>query len=244
MTENCKRDIPWFISGKENKKTLCIVGGSPSLKHNLGKLAEKRRLGADLITTNGSLNFLTSRGIKPKYHAQFDARPENVSFVKNPPENITYLIGSMSDPSVLDALKDRNVILWHGGFDMKEMLKILKPYEHRPYWIIGGAYTIGLRAMSIGYQMGYRKFVFFGLDSSFSGKEHHAYDQKLNDADKAIPAGFQGKKYYCAPWMYRQAMNFEDNYKEFTKKGCKIQVIGEGLIPDMCEYLNNASNVV
>lgn len=243
MTENCRRNVPWFIASKPNGKTLCVVGGSPSLKHNLGKLAEKRRLNADIMTTNGSLKFLCEKGLKPKFHAQFDARIESADFVENGPD-IHYLIGSMSNPKVLDNLEGKKVSLWHGGFDMEEMRKILKPYEYKPYWIIGGAYTIGLRAMSLGYQMGYRKFILFGLDSSFLNSEHHAYEQKLNDTDKPIQASYQGKTYLCAPWMYRQAMNFEDNYRELTKLGCKIQVIGEGLIPDICSYLNSKNNVV
>lgn len=248
MTENCKRGIQWLEPCHVNNKTLCIIGGAPSLKKNIGKLKEKLRLGADLMTTNGTLKFLGTKGITPDFHAQFDARPESAEFV-NEARSIgspVYLIGSMSDPSVFDELDCAlgMTILWHGGFDMDEMLKILEPYQHRPIVIIGGAYTIGLRALSLGYQLGYRKFVLFGLDSSFSGDEHHAYEQRLNDSDKPFSALYQGKTYLCAPWMYRQAMNFEDNYRDLTKLGCKIQVIGEGLIPDICSYLNSKNNVV
>lgn len=238
MTLNCQKDLDWLVPEQPHNKTLCVIGGAPSLKKNLGKLKEKIKLGCHIMTTNGSLNFLTNKGVTPEFHAQFDARAENVSFVKNAPRETIYLIGSMSDPSVTEELKDKAVILWHGGFDMAEMQKILEPYQHKPIVVIGGAYTIGLRALSLGYQLGYRKFILFGLDSSFSGEEHHAYEQSLNDNDKPIPASYNGKQYFCAPWMYRQAMNFEENHRDLTKLGCKITAVGEGLIHDMCKHLN------
>lgn len=243
MTQNCKKKLEWLIPSEKNNKILLIIGGAPSLNYNLGVLKAKIRTGAHVLTTNGTLKYLAGKGIKPDYHAQFDARPENASFVENSPD-ITYLIGSMSSPKVLDELEGKKVILWHGGFDLEKQLKVLEPYHDRPIVIVGGAYTIGLRALSLGYEMGYRKFVLFGVDSSFKDNEHHAYEQTLNDGDKPITALYDGKEYQVAPWMYRQAMNFEENYKDFTKKGCKIEVIGEGLIPDMCKLLNQYKNVV
>jgi len=243
MTENCKKPLEWFVPHEKNNKTLLIIGGGPSLKDNLGSLKSKIRTGAHVLTTNGTLKFLMEKGLKPDYHAQFDARPENSSFVEGGPE-ITYLIGSMSSPKVLDALEGKRVILWHGGFDLDEQLKILAPYQNRPISVIGGGYTIGLRALTLGYQMGYRRFVLYGVDSSFKEDEHHAYAQALNDGDKPVTALYDGKEYLVAPWMYRQAMNFEENYNELTKLGCSIKVVGEGLIPDMCKLLNEYKNVV
>ena len=77
----------------------------------------------------------------------------------------------MSDPSVLEALEGQRVTLWHGGFDIDAQLKVLEPYQHKPIVIVGGGYTIGIRALTLGYHLGYRKFVMYGVDSSFSGKE-------------------------------------------------------------------------
>lgn len=244
MSENCKKDLEWFIPHKQNNKTLIIIGGAPSLKDNLGDLKAKIRTGAHVLTTNGTLKYLSDKGVKPDYHAQFDARPESADFVKDAPEGITYLIGSMSNPAVLDNLSNKRVILWHGGIEIHEQLRILEPYQGRPVVIVGGGHSIGVRALSLGYQMGYRKFVMYGMDSCFHGEEHHAYPQAQNDGDLPVTALYEGKEYLVAPWMYRQALNFEQNYKDLTELGCTIKVIGEGLIPDMCKLLNQYKNVV
>lgn len=239
MTENCTRKIPWFVPSPENKKTLVIVGGSPSLKDNLGLLKKHIKLGAHVCSLNGSLKYLQSIGVRPNYHAQFDARPECRDFLTDAPKDVKYLIGSMSDPSVFDNLDYHNVMLWHGGFDMDAMQGVLKPYQHKPIVIVGGGSTIGLRAMFLGYFMGYRKIIVFGMDSSFSGTDHHAYRQDLNNKDQAMNVWVLKKQYQCSPWMYRQGLNFKDAYAQLSDNGCSIKVIGKGLIPDMCSYYNS-----
>lgn len=241
MTENCKLDLPWFTPKPKNNKTLVIVGGSPSLRENLGVLRRHMKLGAHMMTLNGSMRYLRDVGISPDYHCQFDARPENAEFLENAPKDVTYLIGSMSHPSCFEKLKGRNTVVWHGGFDEKEQAKILKDYEYKPIVIVGGGNTVGLRALYLGYFMGYRKFVIFGMDSSFAEKDHHAYAQPLNDKDGRMDVWVLGKKYECAPWMYRQAMIFKEIYANLVKAGCSISVVGDGLIPDMCCYANKES---
>lgn len=244
MEKNCKLDLPWFMpASHSNKKTLCIVGGSPSLKDNIKDLRRRIRLGAKVMSLNGSLKYLLSIGIKPDYHCQFDGRPENAGFLNNAPEGVKYLIGSMSHPSVLDKVKGRDVTLWHGGFDIERQKSILKPYDStRPVMIIGGGTTVGLRAFYLGGYMGYKRIVAYGMDSSFRGQDHHAYSQPLNDKDGRIDVWLLGKKYECAPWMYRQAMGFKDVYAVLVNQGFSLNVIGDGLVPDICKYLNDKNN--
>ena len=239
MESNVKLDVRWFAPRPAKNKTICIVGGAPSLNNNLGELRKRIQLGAKVMSVNGTLKYLLSKGIKPDYHAQFDARPDNAEFVKDAPEGIIYLIGSMSHPSVFEALKGRQVMMWHGGFDMDEMKRILEPYQYKPIVIIGGGKTITLRAMWIGYYLGFKRIHVLGIDSCFAEKSHHAYSQPLNDRDGYFDVWALGKKYHCAPWMYSQADNFKTVYQMMTEAECDITVHGEGLIPDMWRHFNS-----
>ena len=243
MIANCKLDLEWFTPKPENNKTLVIIGGSPSLKNNLGRLRQYIKLGAHTMTLNGTLKYMSKIGVKPTYHCQFDARPENAEFLENAPDGVRYLIGSMAHPSCFEKLKGKDVVVWHGGFDEKEQTGILKDYEYKPIVIVGGGNTVGLRSPFLGYFMGYRKVVIFGMDSSFSGADHHAYKQPLNDKDGRMDVWMMGKKYECAPWMYRQALLFKEIYANLTKCGCDINVIGDGLIPDMCYFFRNHATI-
>lgn len=239
MRENCKLDVRWLTNGPVNNKTLCIVGGAPSLKRNLGALKKKITLGADVISLNGATKYLLGINVKPKYHCQFDARPENVAFLPN--FDGIYLIGSMSHPDVFKAVSDKKVVMWHADICQTEQMAILNEYPYKPAMLVGGGATVGLRALIIGFIMGYRKFVVFGMDSSYEGAEHHAYEQKINDLDGRIDVYLDGVKYECAPWMYRQASEFKEFYRQLVKMGCLIKVVGDGLLPEICRRLNGTS---
>lgn len=234
MRENCKRDLPWLVGRHPHKKTLCIVGGAPSLGKNLGKLREKIRLGSEVMSLNGATKYLYGKFIKPDYHVQFDGRPENSEFLGDFKDTI-HLIGSMSHKDVFEKAKGK-IIIWHADLALDEEQKILDEHN-KPGLLVCGGGTVGLRAMILGHMLGYRKMVLFGMDSSYEDY-HHAYEQKLNDNDRKLTIRAFEKEYICAPWMYRQAEEFKFFYRELVKAGCRIEAIGEGLLPDICRDLN------
>lgn len=240
MIANCKLDLPWLQHHPTNNKTICIVGGAPSLKSSINKLKKKIALGAKVVSLNGSLKYLLECGITPDYHCQFDARPDNASFLDKAPDSTIYLIGSMSHPSVFSKLEGKTVVVWHGGFDLNEQLKILDYYQNKPIIVVGGGSTVGLRAMVIARHLGFRKMALFGIDSCFSDSAHHAYHQPLNDADGHFSVSVLDKSYRCATWMYRQALEFQDLFRELHRYNCKITAYGDGLIQDLCKHFNNS----
>lgn len=238
MRQNCHLELPWFFQRSPHSKRICIVGGGPSLKRNLGNLKRHIRLGADVMSLNGTLPFLVERGVKPKFHCQFDARPENVEFVKNAPKDTIYLIGSMSDPCVFEELKNKNVHLWHADICQEEQIKILDEWPQKPGMLVGGGGTVGLRAQLLAYFAGYRNIVLYGMDSSYEDADHHAYKQELNDLDGRCSLWALGREYHCAPWMMRQAEEFKYFYRKLLDLGCTIEAVGDGLLPDICRDLN------
>ena len=146
----------------------------------------------------------------------------------------------MSHPSVFSKIRGKTVVVWHGGFDLDEQLKILDRYQYKPIIVVGGGSTVGLRGIVIGRHLGFRKIALFGIDSCFSDATHHAYGQPLNDADGRFNVTVLNKTYECAAWMYRQALEFQDLYKESVTSGCKITAYGDGLIQDLCKHFNNS----
>jgi uncharacterized Rossmann fold enzyme len=144
----------------------------------------------------------------------------------------------MSHPEVLRKLRGKNVVLWHGGFDLDEQLKILERYQYKPVVVVGGGSTVGLRAILIARHLGYRNIELFGIDSCFEENEHHAYSQPLNDRDGYFNVTVLDKSYKCATWMYRQALEFQELYKNCVRNGVKIAAHGNGLIQDLCNHFN------
>lgn len=235
---NSARDVPWFIGEGPHKDTLVIVGGAPSLKESVDAINAHRQRGARILALNNAGAFLNSHGITPDALMVCDARPENVVFVRADAKR--YILASQCDPSLFEEAKDKDVHLVH-LWVCDEMRDVLLPYEEtQPICLIGGGSTVGLRAIFLGIVSGYQKIHVYGMDSSFSDSKHHAYEQTLNDTDKAmevfVPA--LDRHYVVAPWMARQASEFRDIAWPACKENkIKLKVHGKGLIPDMARHL-------
>lgn len=230
--ENLSRDLPMFMECPANLNEALIVGGGPSLQHNLPNLRMRRDRGGIIFALNGTHDWLIDRGIVPDFHVMLDARQENVQFVRRPHKDVTYLIAAQCHPDVFNALKGYKVIVWLGCFDTREQENDLaKKFPNKPIMLVGGGATVGLKTMNLAYLAGFRKLHFYGFDSCYSGESNHAYPQPLNDKESRIEVIAAGKKFTCAPWMAKQAMEFQSQMRQLLDAGCQIYVHGNGLIP-------------
>ncbi len=240
MRENCQRDFPWFVGMAETGRDYVPICGGPSLRTRLSAVKARQMRGGIVTACNGAVKYLFSRGIEPEMACFVDQSDEVLHFIPDLPHDPIFLVASICHPKVFDRLEGRRVIVWHPDIGEPEQNAILDLYPHKPASLIGGGNTIGMRMLNIGYALGFRRFHFYGLDSSFTGDDDHAYRKPDGYYERdRIEAVFQGKKYYGASWMIQQGGEFMDIfYPLFVSKGCKIMVHGEGLIPDMCKALN------
>lgn len=236
---NVKRDLEWFSGFKEKPGTCVIVGGGPSMKDYLPQIKAHRQRGAKIVTVNNALRYLTERGIKVDSHIMLDAREENAAMVADAPKSVRYFIAAQAHPAVFDALSGHNVVLWHCGMhDGVRMMELVKPWfddgpDQRPVVFVPGGGTVGLRALNLAWLSGYRKIHLYGFDSSYEGDDHHAYPQSLNDGERRQTVIMGEDTFSCAPWMIRQANEFQENYRVLEREGVKVVVHGRGLIPAM-----------
>lgn len=239
MRENSKRDVPWFIGSEPHNDTLAICAGGPSLKDGLEAIRAHKQRGAKIVALNNVGSFLNQNGLVPDLLMILDARPENIIFTRA--EAKRYLLASQCDPSLFEALKDKDVHLFHAGI-CDEVRDVLEPYwETHPCVTIGGGGTVGLRAINIGIVSGYRKLHLYGYDSCYTEERHHAYSQGLNDLDNVqeVYVPLLDKTYLCSVWMSRQAAEFRDMVVPSIKEyGVKLFVHGTGLIPDIWKAIN------
>ena len=157
MAENIKYclslNLPHLdkLSPKSDKESV-FIGGGPSLQHYAFKLQELR-LCNSFFALNGSYLWLKERGVLADYHVIADARPENAKFI-DPEADCTYLIASHCDRAVFDAVKGKNVIVWHRGHDGMEDL--VNPNRDKYVAYISGGSTVGMVSLSIAYTLGFR----------------------------------------------------------------------------------------
>lgn len=190
------------------EEPLIIVGGGPSVRHDLDIIREGKNVhGAKIMAVNGSHDFLIGNGIVPDYHAMMDANPIVAEYVRNPRRDVIYLVASQCNPCVFDALQGYETLCWHVIEGMGEE-KILSDYlgtihvNHgtgeivkkpgkianiAPWVYCDGGCSIVLRVPRLGWYMGFREFHFFGVDSSYEEKnQQHAYSLPGDGYDTVI----------------------------------------------------------
>ena len=222
-------NLPTIFLAPPHEGTWVICAGGPTLKHELKQIKKHKKKGHDIISVNGSHDFLIKNGIIPDYMIMVDPKASNQKFVKTPHPDVNYLIGGFCDPSIFDSLKGMNLRVWFPIQGINEENK----YQV-PMWVGGGS-TVGLRSISLGIVLGYRKVHLYGFSGCLEGEKHHAYDQPENDGKEVIDVWFQGKEYACNIWMAKQA----DDYIEFLRLNghhADITVHSEGLIKNINDY--------
>lgn len=144
----------------------------PSLRETWPQIAMAQATGADVFTVSGSHQFLLERGIVPVAHMDCDPREHKAFQFGEPDHRVKYWIGSCVHPVFIERLEGHDVSLWHcyNKDASREIFKLDPGHE----MIVGGG-SIGLRALSVLYCRGYRKFEIHAMDScSLSSGQHHA----------------------------------------------------------------------
>src|SRR4051812_23421948 len=88
-------------------KHLTVVANGPSARH-LPLWPE-----GDTLALNGALKLFRTKGASPTYWAGCDPQPMVADFLDDPPDSTIYFVASKCDKAVFDALKGRDVRLWH-----------------------------------------------------------------------------------------------------------------------------------
>jgi hypothetical protein len=130
-----------------------------------------KAVGASVWCVKHSHNKLIENGIIPFACVLLDPRPhegesthgfDRAEMLANPHQDVRYLVASMVDPSVVVNLlaKGANVWGWHAAVGADE--KSIIPKGHH---LVPGGSTSVMRAISLGWMMGYRTVEAYAMDS-------------------------------------------------------------------------------
>ena len=218
---NSARDLPTISPAPcRHDGTIVLAGSGPSLKHFLGELREHKAKGRPIVAIKGTHDYLIEHGITPDLWVCLDPRDKRDG-VQRKNKNTVYLLASRCHPVMFEHLADCKVMLWHSWSQEAE----LPALDNK--WCIGGGTTSGLRAVNIGYVLGFRKFVMYGYDSCVDGDTLRV-DGSKGDRLLNVYVGNSGRKFVTTPEMAQQAKEFQRIYEIMPD----VEIIsrGDGLI--------------
>lgn len=245
--EAMQRNLPHHRQCINTAKEWAIVGGGPSINDEIGTIRKLSRRGVNIVSVNKSHDWLLEHDIVPWAHILLDPKEWVKDYVKRPRKDVRYFVSSQCHDSVFEALKDYPVFLWHAGQDFPEgpepncYLKEMWPTK--PWFIVAGPTTVGMRAMYLGSNIGAEHFHLFGMDSSRTRGKLHGYEKpEAPDATSgALTYTVNGirRTFETNSHMARQQMDFDkmlEDLKDLVRKhqlprNFEVTVYGYGLLP-------------
>lgn len=216
-----RRKLPELTPGLcSHDGHMVIVGSGPSLPNFVDEIRAEKALNRPICAIKGAHDFLCSHEIIPDLFLCVDPRDrrENIQLAN---DDTIYLMASRCDPAMFDHLADKRVILWHSFGVIAEG----DFYKGKP--AIGGGSTSGLRAITVGYVMGYRNFILYGMDSCL------AEDRKTKrftgeQAGQIIDVIVGDRTFYCNGAMAQQAQEIQELMN--CLPGLHLEFKGDGLL--------------
>ena len=205
---------------------IVLVASGWSMPDYIDEIKAHRRAGRPIVAVKAAHDFLVENGVNPDMWVNLDPR-DRTNGIQRLNDHTVYMPASRCPPSTFDYLKGKKVVLWHSWAEGPEFKAI-----GDGKLAIGGGTTSGLRAINIGYVLGFRKFILYGYDSC-----NRADGVKRFTGDVTGPAidvfvgGPTGKKFNCNMAMAQQANEFQ---KLFDVMGdITVDVKGPGLIAEI-----------
>jgi hypothetical protein len=204
--------------------TFVVCGSGPSIESTFPQIRDDQLEGFVVCAVKGAYDFLRGKGITPKYYLSVEPRYRPV---KNPSANSTFLLSTRVNLQQFKDLEDYPILMWHSW-------SIEDPDFDKGKMYIGGGTTSGLRAINVGYVMGFRKFKLYGFDSCLGERgEKRVGQEKLADYVSRTNVIVGDREFQCNMAMAAQAQDFQSLYD--VMDDITIEAIGDGLIPAILE---------
>ena len=203
--------------------TANLVCYGPSLGSTWRQLIGKE----DIYCVGAAHDFLIEKGVVPYASIDCDPRARIVDQIK-PHKDVRYWLASCVDPSYLAKLRGYDVALFHlhNGENSANFIWDLEPEA----WILVGGGSVGLRAVSLLYARGYRKFSIHGMDSSYADTEY-AGEHVPQKPKATIDIRCGDKWFKTNPSLVDYARQFLADLRLW--EGATFEMQGEGLLQEM-----------
>jgi hypothetical protein len=210
---------------------MVLVASGWSMPDYIDDIKAHRRAGQPIVAVKAAHDFLVENGVEPDLWVNLDPR-DRVSGIQRLNDHTVYMPASRCPPSTFDYLKDRKVLLWHSWSPGAEMEAL-----GSGKLAVGGGTTSGLRAVNIGYLMGFRHFTLYGYDSCNRADGVKRFTGEMTGPTVDVYVGGPtGRKFTCNAAMAQQANEFQKLFEVMAD--ITLDVKGPGLIAEIMRVRN------
>jgi uncharacterized Rossmann fold enzyme len=199
--------------------TFVIVGSGPSLPQFVEDIRREQQQRRTICAVKGAYDYLVERGIVPDAYFNLEAR---LRALKSPQQATLFLLASRCSPEQFDQLQGKQVQMFH-TWDGKEPVPELKG---RP--LLTGGSTSGLRAITVGYAWGFRRFSMYGFDSCITDDNVKRVTGEAVEPHKTLQVKCGDRWWKTNGAMALQAQDFRDLLALI--RGVEFAVHGDGLL--------------
>ena len=169
VRESIGLNLPSLQKGEVTQEPIAIVCFGPSLRTTRREIRHFTKI----MTCSGAHDYLIEHGLVPNWHVEGDPRPHKAVFVKHPHRRVQYLIASSCHPKLFQALKGRDIRIWHTLMKAEDLLTL----NHYPPgdWVLTGGTNMGMRMLVVARLLGFVNQHVFGMDCSAEETMHGGY---------------------------------------------------------------------
>lgn len=217
------RGLPEFTPAPTSHDgTFVCVASGWSMPNFLDEIREQKALGRPIVAVKAAHDFLCNNGITPDLWVNLDPR-DRTSGIQRANDHTVYLVASRCPPVTFEHLKGRKIQVWHSWSDGPELQAL-----GAGRIAVGGGTTSGMRAINLGYLLGYRKFILFGYDSCNRADGVKRFTGEMTGPTMDVYVGEAKRKFVCNAAMAQQANEFQMLYT--VMPDIVVNARGPGLI--------------
>lgn len=202
-----------------------LVCFGPSLKQSY------QLLHGDVFCVGAAHSFLIDHGIIPIASIDCDPRSRVVDQLGTPHPEVSYWLASCINPAYIKKLDGCDVALFHlhNGDNSANFVWDIEPDA----WLLNGGGSVGLRAISLLYAQGYRRFEIHGMDSSYADDKEYAGDHTGPEKKNIIRVRCRKRWFKTNPQLIDYARQFITDLP-LLWPNAEIRLHGDGLLQEMC----------
>ena len=220
---NMKRGWLELVPVPAHNNEISIIGSGPNLEDAFFDYDHKK-----MMCVNQAHDWMIENGVTPNICVFMDNLPSMEHIIKYPHHNIDYYCASMASPELLDRLEGFTTHIWHCLLGYNESEAFDKPVK-----FVDGLQSVGLRAISLAYYLGFRNIQCFGLCGCVLDGEAYAFESKGREKHdkKLYNINYRGKIFQGLLEHTTEAGAFWKLLQQ--RDNAAITLHGRGLLPEM-----------